>query len=32
MALHHGNPFGVVRNWFTLPAGPGGGVAAVRAR
>ena len=22
MALHHGNPFGVVRNWFTLPEGP----------
>jgi hypothetical protein len=22
MALHHGNPFGVVRNWFTLRGGP----------
>jgi hypothetical protein len=22
MTLHHGNPFGVARNWFTLPEGP----------
>ena len=22
MTLHHGNPFGVVRNWFTLGQGP----------
>ena len=22
MTLHHGNPFGVVRNWFTLREGP----------
>ena len=22
MTLHHGNPFGVVRNWFTLAQGP----------
>jgi hypothetical protein len=22
MTLHHGNPFGVIRNWFTLPEGP----------
>jgi hypothetical protein len=22
MALHHGNPFGVVRNWFTAAPGP----------
>ena len=24
MTLHHGNPFGVVRNWFTLVKGPEG--------
>lgn len=23
MALHHGNPFGVMRNWFSRPQGPG---------
>ena len=32
MALHHGNPFGVVRNWFTAATGPACRLAALRAR